>query len=322
MISIYCEDNWPILQQEKECGMAKKYQYTDCECEIEYSFIMRKAGIINNVQYYDILTPRGMGGPRYKKEGAIKLTNYNEDFLSYCKKNNIIAEYVRFDPWNRNHSIFGSIYDSLEHYGNLYCNTLNSNFFKEEYNKGVRSAIKKNRKEIEVKFDFEGKSIDKFLELYRYTEEKYMATDYYRISKTYLFKYFQLLKGRVAVANAIYKDNIVSSSIILFGKDIVHYHFSGNNPLYRTLNANTVLLYETALLAQNMGKKLFDLGGGIIGGNTANYKKHFVNDKGVYPYYIGKRILDEEVYKKLILKNGRNRPGYFPEYKRLDCCDF
>ncbi len=322
MISIYCEDNWPVLQQEKECGVAKKYQYFDSECEVDYTFIMRKAGIINSVQYYDILTPRGMGGPKLKKRETGKLKSYNEEFLSYCKKNNIIAEYVRFDPWNKNHNIFGSLYDSVEHYGDLYCNALNVDFFKEEYNKGVRSSIKKNRKEIEVKFDFEGRSIDQFLRLYQYTEEKYMATDYYQISKKYLLRYFQLLKGKVAVANAIYKDEIISSSIILFGKDIAHYHFSGNNPLYRTLNANTVLLYETALLAQKMGKQLFDLGGGIINGNTAKYKKHFVDDKGVYPYFIGKRILDKEVYEKLILKNGRNRPGYFPEYKRVDCCDF
>ncbi|MEH2946847.1 GNAT family N-acetyltransferase [Sporofaciens sp. JLR.KK001] len=316
MQSIYYDENWAILQQEKEGGEAEIYQCQCSDCLIKYVFIKRKAGIIKGIQYYDILTPRGMGGPRIAKGHLFDLEKYNDDFLEYCKEKNIIAEYVRFDPWNRNYSIFGELLDKTEYYGNLYCNNLCGNFYKEEYDRNVIRNIKKYSDNIEVVFDFEGKEIDAFLELYKFTEEKYKVGNYYHLSREFLLDYFRLLNGKVAIANAIYQTKIISSAIVLFGEDIVHYHFLGNDPQYRRVYANTIIMYKIALLGQKMGKKLFDLGGGVIDGSTADYKRRFVNESGIYPYYVGKRILNKDIYEKLIDRNGKNRKGYFPEYKR------
>lgn len=316
MESIYYDPNWTILQQEKEGGYAEKFRYYDKNCSIEYPFIMRKAGIIDGIQYYDILSPRGMGGPKCNNGGNVDLKKYKTNFSEYCKEKNIIAEYVRFDPWICNHKLFGGLYDDVEHHGNLFCNNLSKNFFKEEYDDNVKRNIKKNINNIEVQFDFEGEitNITKFLELYKYTENKYEVSDYYKLSEEYICSYFKKLKGKVAIAKAIYDGKIVSSSIILFGKDIVHYHFACNNPEYKKFNANTVLLYKTSIMAQTMGKSLFDLGGGLFKGNTAEYKSRFVRKDGIYPYYVGKRILNHSIYSLLVEKNGRNIDGFFPEY--------
>lgn len=316
MKSIYYDKNWAILQQEKEGGLAETYHYLDGGSQVEYTYIIRKAGVIDKEQYYDILTPRGMGGPRCINCDTIDLVKYNESFTAYCKKRNIIAEYVRFDPWICNQDTFRTLYDELEHYGNLYCNNLNIDFYNEEYKRNVLRNIRKNINDIEVKFDFKGKCIDKFLELYQYTEEKHTVSKYYHLSKELLMKYFDLLKNKVAIASAFYHGKIISSSVVLFGEDIVHYHFLGNHPDYRNLYANTIIIYKTALLAKKMGKSLFDLGGGTINGNTAEYKRRFVGENGVFPYYVGKRILNSEIYKRLIELNGTNKPGYFPEYLR------
>lgn len=316
--SIYNEDNWAILQQEKEGGVVKVYQYSNGNERVKYTFIVRKAGTIEGVQYYDILTPRGMGGPRCIGCDSINLEKYNESFLSFCKDNKIIAEYVRFDPWNNSHKIFGSLYEDLEHHGNIYCNHLDIDFFKEEYSKSVQRNIKKNIDNIQIEIDFDGKRIKEFLELYKFTEEKYTVSDYYHLSEKFISEYFFKLKGKVAIACAINKGEVISSSIILFGEDIVHYHFTGNNPLYKKLNANTIVLYKTALLAQKMKKRLFDLGGGIINGNTAEFKKLLVKEDGIYPYYVGKRVLDEEIYRRMIEINGANKSDFFPAYRRIN----
>lgn len=316
MKSIYYDENWAILQEKKEGGKAEIYQCQCGKCSIKYVYIIREAGIVEDVQYYDILTPRGMGGPRIENGHLFDLEEYNDKFLKYCKERNIIAEYVRFDPWNCNHSMFGVLYNELEHYGNLYCNNLSKDFYREEYDRNVLRNIRKYSDDIEVEFDFKGKEIETFLELYKYTEDKYMVGNYYHLSKEFLLDYFRLLKGKVAIANAIYQKKKVSSAVVLFGEDIVHYHFLGNDPQYRKIYANTIIMYRIALLSQKMGKKLFDLGGGIVNGSTADYKRRFVNESGVYPYYIGKRIINKNIYQKMIDKNGRAKKGYFPEYKR------
>lgn len=317
MKSIYCDKNWAILQQQKDGGYADRFQYIGKDYSVEYTFIVRKAGMVDGIQYYDILTPRGMGGPRCIYGNIIDLEEYNKQFLTYCRVNHIIAEYVRFDPWNDDYKLFGILYDEMEHHGDLFCNNLCRNFLKEEYDNNVKRNIKKNINNVKIQFDFEGKDINiiKFLELYKYTEEKYAVSNYYKLSKEFIQDYFIKLEGKVAIANAIYKDETVSSSIILFGEDIAHYHFACNHPEFRKINANTVLLYKAALLAQEKGKSLFDLGGGIIKGNTAEYKSRFVHKEGIYPYYVGKRIIDSTIYRRLIEVNGRNSEGYFPEYK-------
>lgn len=316
MKSIYFDDNWAELQQEKDGGIAETYQYFDNACKVQYTYIKRKAGVINGIQYYDILTPRGVGGPRCTEGCMDDLENYNKHFLEYCKGNNIIAEYVKFDPWNGNHSVFGPLYDELEHHGDLFCNDLKGDFLNEQYSKHIKRDIKQNIDKIEVLFDFEGKELDKFLELYRYTEEKYDVNEYYHFSHDFFSQYFDKMQGKVAVANAIYNDEVVSSSIILFGEDIAHYHFAGNGPLSRKVNANSVLLYKTSLLSQEMGKTLLDLGGGVVNGNTAKYKRRFVGENGVIPYYVGKRVLDREIYDEMIALYGKGKQGYFPEYRR------
>lgn len=316
MRSIYYDDNWAVLQQEKEGGIAETYLYSESECKVKYVFIKRKAGVIDGVQYFDILTPRGMGGPRCTNKQMVNLERYDKDFTSYCKEKHIIAEYVRFDPWNCNHKIFGALYDELEHHGNLFCNHLNSDFYKNEYSKSVQRNIKKNISDIEIEFDYKGETIDKFLELYQYTEKKYLFNEYYRLSEKFLTKYFSSLKGKVAIVNAKFINKVISSSVILFGEDIVHYHFTGNDPMYKKKNANSVLMYQTAIIAQEMGKEIFDLGGGIIDSNIADFKSLFVNECGIYPYYVGKRILDRKIYNKLVEIKGKSKPGYFPEYIR------
>ena len=271
--SIYFDDKWALLQQEKDGGVAETYKYSDSACEVKYTYIKRKAGVIHGVQYYDILTPRGMGGPRCKKGCINDLSGYNKSFLSYCKDSNIIAEYVRFDPWNGGHDIFGALYDEMEHHGDLFCNDLKTDFFHEQYSKSVQRNIRKNIDKIEIVYDFEGREINKFIELYQYTEEKYGVKEYYHLTNDFIMRYFTELNGKTAIANAIYNGEVVSSSIILFGEDIVHYHFTGNSLLNRKVNANSVLLYKTSLMAQNMGKTLFDLGGGIINGKTVCWRE-------------------------------------------------
>lgn len=254
--SIYYDKNWAILQQQKEKGYADEFRYVGKNYSVKYTFIMRKAGIVDGIQYYDILTPRGMGGPRCLNGNDIDLKEYDKKFLQYCRMKNIIAEYVRFDPWNDNYKMFGKLYDETEHHGDLFCNNLCKDFFKEEYDNNVKRNIKRNINNVKIQFDFEGENLNiiKFLELYKYTEEKYTVSNYYKLSKEFIHDYFDKLKGKVAIANAIYNAETVSSSIILFGEDIAHYHFACNNPEFRKINANTVLLYKASLLAQKKGK--------------------------------------------------------------------
>ena len=146
--SIYYDMNWNKLQEKKEQGEAITYILENKNGKIEYPFIKRVASSLDGKIYYDLVTARGQGGPR-----ILSVVNKNkliEDFKiyfqRYCEKEDIIAEYIRFDPWIDNFSDFSDIYKIFSD-GNIYCNNLTEDFFKNQYSSSVRNKIRKAEKE-------------------------------------------------------------------------------------------------------------------------------------------------------------------------------
>jgi len=316
--SIYRDARWYELQALKEDGTPECYSFQDEQGSMVYEFIKREAGIVNNQKYYDLVTTRGMGGPIVEAtENELKsfIQKTQIYFQEYCKQEHIIAEYVKFDPWIKNADQFQSYY-IVEHHGNTYGNDLTHDFYQSEYHTNARARIKKAVDSgVEVRFDHCGETISKFLELYQYTKNKYHVSQFYDIDQSFVEAYFDKLEGKVCIANAIWNKQTISSVLVVFGKDIAHYHFLGNDPKYRELQANTLLTYECAKLARSLGKKIFDLGGSVLGSGVEDFKKKFVREQNKYPYYIGKCIRNEEIYQILVNEKKERRPGFFPEYR-------
>lgn len=320
MKSIYQDKRWYQLQAAKEQGALETYVLEELGMRVEYNFVKRKAGSHQGKMYYDILTPRGFGGPYLFCDNKNNISEFvslfNQRFGDFCRDNHIIAEYVKFDPWENIIEELENIY-KIEPHGNLYCNNITSNFFDDQYTSKVRGHIRKAMKNgVHVKFDFNGNTIKNLLKVYEYTSNKYNTSDYYKFDYNFIKKYFEILKESVCISHAIYKDQIISSAIFVWGEDIFHYHISGNNPKYRELQGNSLLLYEAAKYAQTLGKKLFDMGGSVYGSAVENFKSGFLkNEKDVMTYYTGKKIRNKEVYQELVKQNGKNCSGYFPEYR-------
>lgn len=321
MKSIYQNDNWLKLQEEQEHGEAIEYIYEDDNGKILYPFIKRKAGKINGIEYYDLVTARGERGIEVEPTSYaydLLINNFNNDFDKYCKKNKIIAEFVRFSPWRKDSEKFNKIY-SIREYGNLYCVNLEEDFFNTQFTASLRRDVKRAiRNQIEIELDFEGKKVEDFLKLYNFTEKKYNVSDYYKLNGLFIKDYFIKLKGKAFFINAYYENNLISSCLILLGKDIAHYHFSANNPNYKNIQANSYLLYESMIYAKKQGKSLFDLGGATPNSNLEFYKMKFINKREdcIYPYYVGTKIRNQKIYDELVKKVGGPRNGYFPEYRR------
>lgn len=320
MKSIYLKDSWPYLQEIKEDGEAIIFETEIEDSKIIYPFVKRKAGEFKEKKYYDIVTPRGQGGPRIINNNLNNgnlLKKFNEEFSKYCAKENIIAEYIRFDPWTNNEKDFGFIYE-VNYHGTMFCNDLTIDFFNDEYKSSKRNDIRKALKNnVEIFFDNSKRSLNEFLKLYSFTSEKYNIDNFYSLNKDFLSRYFNLLPNDVYLAKAIYKGKNVSTALILFGDDIAHYHFSASDPEYINTQANSLLIYESEKFASAHGKKLFDLGRAKEGSHLENFKKSFIyKSEKTYPYSIGTKIRNEYIYDKLVDKVGGPNIGYFPEYRK------
>lgn len=319
MRSIYREKEWAEVNQQKEEGTLETYTYKDDNGELIYRFFKREAGSIHEEMYFDIASYRGAQGPyiQYVKEEKKEefFSSFMVEFDKYCKKNNIIAEFAKLDPWDDNAEMIRSMYGTC-YYGNFYCTNLSENFYKSEYNRRARRGIKKALDHgVKIQFDTTGETIEKFLKLYTNTDEKYHISSYYQFTQSDIEKYFQKLKHCFLI-NAYLENEIIASALTVMGKDIEHYLFLGIDPKYLEMQANSLMTYEAALYGQNNGMKIFDMGGGIPGGGVEQFKRNFISEEGVIEYYAVKKIRNYEVYKLLVDRKGTiNNQNFFPLYR-------
>ncbi|PTQ86014.1 acetyltransferase (GNAT) family protein [Trichococcus patagoniensis] len=317
MKSIYMDNRWAMLQQEKEKGNASIYVFEKDGRKVVYPFIKRAAGTVDGVQYFDLVTPRGEAGIRFENcrtEDLAKIAAaFDEAFAKYCAEEKIVAEFIRFSPWHDHYAGLTEVYD-LNFHGNVYCNNLTCDFFMEEYPSNERQKIRKaERMGMEVQFGNDESFIENFLNLYCYTEERFDACDYYRLDKAFVGKCIAMFPDEMLFAQANLDGKAVSSTMFFLGPDIAHGIFCGTDQQYRNTNANKVTMYHAALYASEQGKKLFDWGGAKQGSPVEMFKKRCTKE---FPYYRGTKIRDEAIYAKLVEQAGGPRENFFPAYRK------
>lgn len=320
---IFFLPEWGKAFQELDNGEANIFEFKNDNGHIYYQFIKRRIPHHFNLSgYFDIITPYGFNGPVVlfckdnRKEQLI--SEYNEEFLKYCIHENIISEYVRFSPWLKNHLDFGNQYDLKYNNYTLHTDLTVNDFFMEEFHKRVRNKIRvASKRGVTVEYDFTGSSLTDFFRLYQMTGEKNNFSDYYRFSFDFLANTIGILGNRQYIINARFENRCISSRIVLDYGEYVHDFLAGNDYLYIDLNANSLILYEMACRAKAQGKKQLQMGGAFSDSLFA-FKKQFTK-KGFCDFFIGKRIINKQIYsdiveKRISMENNID-PTYFPLYR-------
>ena len=196
---IYFEPFWLELNEQRIGGSGERFLFKTDLGECEFNFIKRPLEfLIDGKQYYDIVTPCGFSGPIvYKfidenKKSIIE--KFEKAFGAYCEKENIIAEYVQFNPWIGNAEEFKKYYKLKWH-----CYTweidLTKDYRMNSYNESTRNKVRKAKKlGVEVIIDERctEKNLNEFYKMYQLMIEKNNVDSYYRYSYEYLKKNIQM----------------------------------------------------------------------------------------------------------------------------------
>ncbi len=315
--TIYYHPQWGELQQEKENGEHGLFRFKTSEGEIVYPFIKRLAGTLDGKKYYDLATPRGEAGPLLVSGKPEKVIDgWRQAMAEYCRRENIIAEYVRFDPWNDNAKLFGDVY-RLQPHGYAYCYPLTEDWFFTQYSVKRRNQIRKAMSSgVELEWSQTPDSLDAFMRLYRFTEDKHSVSGYYRLTRPFLETYFSMLGDRVYICTAYLGTHPVASAMFLNGGDVFHYHFSASDPDHLQTNAISYILSDAAKVGADCGCTLMDLGGATVGSGLEKFKRSFMKPEQVLSCFVGTLVCDKAACDRLEAQNGTMPPGYFPPYRR------
>lgn len=275
------------------------------------------AGKIEEEKYFDFATPYGYGGWLIEGENHEKLF---EEYGIWCRKNNIVSEFVRFHPIVENHNVLGQEYQILP-LGETVVMELNNpeeiwwNLTGKNRNV-IRKAIKNEVKIYNGRFP---RIYGKFREIYNRKMEEDHADIYYFFKPEFYRILLEELPLNAQIFFAQIPDGtVIAAAVILAANGRMNYHLSASVKEYSALAPTNLLLYQVALWGYTNGYKTLYLGGGVGAAqdNLFKFKKAFSRGE-TKSFYIGKKIFMEGVYEEFIQmrKDLNMESRYFPLYR-------
>lgn len=326
MMDIYFDEKYGKLYERIENGECVTWTYSGSAGRISHMFIKREIPfLVDNIRYYDIITPYGYGGPYiveiYEGHTATELLEgFSTAFGQYCQDEKIVSEFVRFYPLSNNGIDFKNIYDSkLNRY------TLGTNLeayddpVQMEFSKSCRKTIRQVlSKGVTFRVERGEEHLANFIKIYYANMVRKEAADFYFFSETYFQELYHSFQDNILFAEAIYEDRIIAAGLYFLSNGVIHAHLSGTDTDYLSLSPAYILKYGTAVWGKENGYKCIHYGGGTSSSKEDPlyiFKKKFAANTE-FPFYIGKKVWNQEVYDKLCALRGcRAENGYFPAYR-------
>lgn len=276
-------------------------------------------GKIKEKEYFDISTPYGYGG--FLVDGN-DIEELDKDYTNYCRNNNIISEFVRFNPLLENWTGLDSMYESIRLGETVCLDTESRDVIWSNITGTSKNRIRKAEKSgLKTYWCRDEKIIDTFMEIYNSTMAKDEAEEYYYFNKDFYLSILNDLKYQSMFFYTELNGEIAAISICLFGNGSMHLHLTGSKKEYQKAAPTNLLIYDAALWASENGFTRMHLGGGVGCNHDGLYifKKTFNKGRNT-EFYIGKKVFNEEFYKKLtdIRKQSGmydENTSFFPEYR-------
>lgn len=324
-LDIYITPKYYQIYEMNEEGKAYCFIYSENEKVIIYPFLLNSVNSLGyklNNNYYDIQGAYGYNGPIYNSNQKSFIERFYIEFKNFCKNNNIIAEYTRFHPIIKNHLVSNDYFNVLLNRATVYIDLKDSyeNIWNNHYTSKNRNMIRKAHKlgyHINISYNPSETDINTFIEIYTNTMKRVNAEKYYFFNNNFFNNTFQFLNKSSLLVNVLNSENnIISSSIFLESGVFLNYHLSGRTE-HSDNSANNFLIDEMVKYGQVKGLSYFHLGGGITNDeNDPLFKFKTSFSKNINPFYIGKKVHNEEIYNSVCEQWENNYPNMKPKYNQ------
>ena len=298
-----------------------------------YTFMKRK---INNLplfselkkDLFDIITPPyGYGGPLTDIEDRQIIKEFRKEFTEYCSMNDIISEFVRFNPLLQNHKYMEDSMELVFDRETIFVDlTKSEKLIMDGYHKNHQRNIKKAKKnqlQFRVLQHNEAMAMaPEFYQMYKETMMKLKASAYSFFSLEYITELLCGFPNQSMIGAIFHEGQLINAVLCLYEGDTLHYHLGCSKKDYLSLGGSIFALHQTVLWAKKKGLRTFHLGGGHIGRDSLFQFKHRFNQDGMLDFFIGRNIIDHQQYRELLKywkihhSQSEISGDFFPEYRR------
>lgn len=320
---IYFTPEYYKLYEELGDGKAKCFVFKNGTDLALYPFLINSLKGLNynlDKEYFDIQGAYGYNG--------VISTTYNNEFRKtfysafdeYCRNQNVIAEFTRFHPLLKNH-LFSTnnlqvIFDrktvSLD-LSNTYDNIFSG--FQTTTRKQIKRAT--NRFNIDVKlFENDISILDSFCFIYDEAMNRVGSIPYLFFNKTY---FQSLIENTPNICFFAYSQGKAIASIIAFYNTYyINGHLGGALTSHLNVSPFSLLYSEMIKFGQMKGCRYLNVGGGATNSPDdplLKYKRNF--SKNEYSFFIGKRLIDRNIYNEVINQWNAKFPEKIDKYRNF-----
>lgn len=325
MADLYFDPNYAKVYEDID-GKSDTFTFSCPYGKVQNTFILRPVKWqLDGKQWYDIVTPYGYGGPVILESNNPKklMEAYREAFTAYCLEHNIVCEFIRFhlfDNVDVRENYYGETFHVLD---NVVVDTTPDQetiwmSYEHKVRKNVKKAIGNGLTMcIEQNLDH----LDAFLDIYYATMDRNQATDYYYFKRSYFEDIARLLPENFAYFHVMHEGKVISTELVLCSENYAYSFLGGTNEEFYAMRPNDFLKDAIIKWCNETGRKQFILGGGYHKDDGIyRYKRSFTKEPDV-PFYIGRAILNQPVYDRLVELRAAEDPdfnkesSYFPLYR-------
>ena len=324
---IYFDPRLGRLYAKMQNGEFYEYMFEDPLGTIQHQFIIRPIDIPDEEGqiWYDLTTPYGYGGPLIlngKEEDKEELVRrFNDEFSQFCKEKKIVSDFIRFYPLGQDVKCFSSIYTTKLHNCTVGTNLEDHDDpFTEEFSKSTRKTIRKCLKNgLNYEIEKNPDTLTDFQEIYYQTMDRNEAADGYYFDSEYFQYFVDEMPERLLKCSVYYEDEVIAMGMYFLTDEVVHAHLSGTLSDYLHLSPAYILKYATLEWGLSNGIKLIHYGGGTTSDPEDSlfmFKKKFGKNT-VFPFYLGTKIWDQDMYRYFVTKSNTDKAVFFPAYRAM-----
>lgn len=324
-MDVYYKKNYGLLYEQIENGKCEIFNFQSSTGSVRHLFIKKEIPyLLNGIQFYDILSPYGYGGPLITtcKEGKrnILAKEFEAAFSAYCKEQRIICEFVRFHPLFSNAQDFSACYElSFKSFTTGTALAPYTDPIQHEFSKSTRKTIRKALKAgVTYRITKKPESLAPFRTMYVETMKRIGAHDIYFFDDTYFSKCLEYFDDNIILAEAIYEGTTIGMELHFHYNKWIHTHLSATKEEFHHLSPVYVMTYAITEWGKSNGAELIHSGGGRTSDPDDKlylFKKKF-GQNTQFEYYTGSKIWNGEIYERLCEKSGTlMESDFFPAYR-------
>lgn len=267
-------------------------------------------------EYYDIQGAYGYNGLIASTENVEFINNFWNTFDKWCLENNIIAEFTRFHPLLRNHTLGIGHFKLIHDRDTVYLNLLQTeeDIF-QGFEKSTRKHIIKAEKSIEIRpSKYSKENVTIFNKIYRENMEHVNSIPYLFFS---IEHFRNLLKmNDVEFFIAYLGDTPIACYSGLISQQYYSNYLRASLTEYNKTGVNTLMYWSMIKSAKAHGCHYVHFGGGTSGDTENSLLKYKMNfSKTLSEFWIGKKVHNQKIYDQVVTQWKEKFPESYEAHK-------